>query len=75
VFADTLVLNNGTKLNLVGMEDDMIMVLNGMLQEGMEGENVLETLKAFAVAGQHDREEKASKICWNTAIWMVCLLF
>jgi hypothetical protein len=50
VFADTLVLDDGTKFDLTNMEDDMIMELNGMLQDGTESENIPETFKVFEVA-------------------------
>ena len=50
VYADALVLDDGTKFDLTIMEDDMVLELNQMLRDGSEVGDVPETMKVFEVA-------------------------
>jgi hypothetical protein len=47
--ADALVLDDGVKFDLTGMEDDMMTEVYGMLQNGTKSEDVPEPFKVFAV--------------------------
>lgn len=49
VMADALVLDDGVKFDLTGMEDDMMTKVYGMLQNGTKSEDVPEPFKVFAV--------------------------
>jgi hypothetical protein len=50
VWADALVLDDGTKFALTDMEHDMTIELVGLLKDGAAGQDVPETMKVFEVA-------------------------